>query len=431
MKKYLKCIIAIMIIVLILMYNTVSLADNLTDLQKKQSTVNSQIVEAEDELEEIVSTKSQTLKQVSNLITQISSYQKEIDDLNDQITDLKKKIEDSEAQIKKDEEEYRKQKEAMNKRLAVMYRNRNTSYLEYLLSSSSLMDFLSSYYLISKMSDYDQNMLDQVNAHKEKIEKEKQELDKKKQEVENSQKTVTAKQEALQVVKKEKQNYADKLSEEEKEAEKKIQELQDANDDLDKKIKQAKAEIAAARAAAAKAAAEKAAAQKNNSNSNSGSNNGNSSTANVPKKSAATGNQSSYGFIWPTLTRYSVTTGWYYSTGRLHGASDISGAGIYGTPIYAMADGYVVVSEAKVNSSGNYVGYGNYVMIAHYNGLYTLYGHMSQRAVSTGQTVTQGQVIGYVGSTGNSTGPHVHIEVRTGNGTYNERVNPIYYLPSK
>ena len=136
---------------------------------------------------------------------------------------------------------------------------------------------------------------------------------------------------------------------------------------------------------------------------------------------------SSYGLIWPVLSRYNITTGWYYSTGALHGASDFSGSGIYGTPVYAAADGYVVSSDWGVN--GAYNGYGNCIFIAHYNGLYTLYAHMSSRVVSEGETVSQGQVIGYVGSTGNSTGPHLHFEVRTGSGSYSERVNPIGYLP--
>ena len=117
----------------------------------------------------------------------------------------------------------------------------------------------------------------------------------------------------------------------------------------------------------------------------------------------------------------------YYSRGGYHGAVDISGGGISGTPVYAVADGYVVTSTAKVNSSGHYISYGNYVLIAHYNGLYTLYAHMSSRNVSSGQTVKQGQVIGTVGSTGNSTGPHLHFEVRT-NGYYSSRVNPMNYI---
>ena len=141
-------------------------------------------------------------------------------------------------------------------------------------------------------------------------------------------------------------------------------------------------------------------------------------------------NASASGFIYPIGSQYkNPTTGWYYRSGGFHGGVDFSGAGISGSPIYAVADGYVVISKAVKNKKGQYVSYGNYVLIAHYNGLYTLYAHMSSRAVSAGQTVSQGQTIGYVGSTGNSTGPHLHFEVRTGNGSYANRVYPMNYLP--
>ena len=100
--------------------------------------------------------------------------------------------------------------------------------------------------------------------------------------------------------------------------------------------------------------------------------------ANKPVSGTPSGTQSSAGFIWPVNKEYRLTTGMYYS-----------------------------------------------------NGLYTLSAHMSRRSVSAGQTVTQGQVIGLVGSTGNSTGPHLHFEVRTGDGSYSSRVNPQNYLPMK
>ena len=409
MKNILKKTIMTLIVISILMYSTRSFAESLNSLQNEKKDVNSQIHETEGELEEITNVKTATLAQVEKLISQISTYQGDIEDLNTQIKELKSKIKKAEEQIKLDEEEYKKKQELLNARLVAMYKNGGTSYLDFLLSSANLMDFISSYYLISQVTEYDQKMLEELAKHKKKIESEKQQMETNKKEIESSQATLESKMQALQVIKKEKEQYAAKLTEEEKEAEKKLQELQDANDELDKRIKKAKAEIAAAKAAAAKKTS------------------GNNTTSGA----VSTGKASSYGLIWPTLSRYSVTTGWYYSTGKLHGASDISGAGIYGTPIYAASSGYVIVSEAKVNSSGKYIGYGNYVMIAHYNGLYTLYGHMSKRVAVTGQTVTQGQVIGYVGSTGNSTGPHLHFEVRTGNGTYSERVNPIYYLPSK
>ena len=337
-----------------------------------------------------------------------------MDDLETKINKLKSQIGDLEDKIKVDVENYNKQEAALNERLVAMYETGDTSYLDFLLSSSNLVDFISSYYLISQVVDYDTDLLEELNAHKEKIESEKNKLEESKKEVESSQTTLLAKQQSLQVIKKEKESYIAKLSEDEKETQAKIQQLQDENDALDKKIKAAQAKIAAARAAAA--AAKKA--------SNSSSNNGYSAEA---ASAAKTAEKSSYGLIWPTLPKYSITTGWYYSTGKLHGASDISGPGIYGTPIYAVADGYVIHSGYGIN--GSYMGYGNVVLIAHYNGLYTVYGHMSSRVATEGSTVKQGQVIGYVGSTGNSTGPHLHFEVRTGNGTYSERVNPIGYLP--
>ena len=98
-------------------------------------------------------------------------------------------------------------------------------------------------------------------------------------------------------------------------------------------------------------------------------------------------------------------------------------AGINGAPVYAVADGYVVTST-RLNGS-----YGNYIIIAHYNGLYTLYAHgqAGSIAVSKGQRVSKGQQIMRVGNTGNSTGPHLHFEVRI-NG---EAVNPLPYLLGK
>jgi len=95
-----------------------------------------------------------------------------------------------------------------------------------------------------------------------------------------------------------------------------------------------------------------------------------------------------------------------------------------GTPVGAAADGIVVLAGTNV-VGGRVVGYGTYVVIAHGDGLYTLYGHLSQLAVSAGQHVRAGQVIGLSGSTGNSTGPHLHFEVRQGS----EPVDPLPYLP--
>ena len=116
----------------------------------------------------------------------------------------------------------------------------------------------------------------------------------------------------------------------------------------------------------------------------------------------------------------------YYSSGSYHGAVDFGASGVNGMPVYAVADGIVVTTAALTTS------YGNYIILYHpSSNLYTLYAHgqAGSISVSQGQTVKQGQQIMRVGTTGNSTGPHLHFEVRTSPGYYSNRVNPAAYLP--
>lgn len=97
-----------------------------------------------------------------------------------------------------------------------------------------------------------------------------------------------------------------------------------------------------------------------------------------------------------------------------------------GTPVFAAADGVVVEAGAMTDASGALVGYGNYVIIQHDAGLKTLYGHLLTIGVKAGDTVKRGQLIGLVGSTGNSTGPHTHFEVRIDNSP----IDPMQFLPA-
>ncbi len=127
-------------------------------------------------------------------------------------------------------------------------------------------------------------------------------------------------------------------------------------------------------------------------------------------------------FAWPVPGYNWISSGFgwrkLYGRDNFHGGIDIAGAGIYGAPIIASDTG-------KVRTAGyNAGGYGNYVIIDHGGNKWTVYGHMTQYIVYEGQWVSQGETIGYVGSTGNSTGPHLHFEIRI-NG---ERVNPISYV---
>jgi murein DD-endopeptidase MepM/ murein hydrolase activator NlpD len=96
-----------------------------------------------------------------------------------------------------------------------------------------------------------------------------------------------------------------------------------------------------------------------------------------------------------------------------------------GTPVFAAADGVVMLARPMADSTGTLVGYGNYVIIQHDAGLKTLYGHLLTIGVKEGDIVHRGQLVGLVGSTGNSTGPHTHFEVRIENSP----VDPMQMLP--
>lgn len=111
-------------------------------------------------------------------------------------------------------------------------------------------------------------------------------------------------------------------------------------------------------------------------------------------------------FIWPLPYSHAVSSEFGYRWGSLHAGIDIADSGIYGQEIVASDNGTVILA-ADIND-----GYGNYVIIDHGNGYKTVYAHCSSLAVYEGQTVVQGETIGYVGSTGNSTGPHLHFEIR-------------------
>ena len=140
---------------------------------------------------------------------------------------------------------------------------------------------------------------------------------------------------------------------------------------------------------------------------------------------------SSHGYIHPLPAAYAThTQGMYYTSGGYHGAYDFGMAGVNGQPVLCVKDGTVIKSEAAKNAAGQYISYGEHIMIDHHDGTFTLYAHMqpNSRMVQVGDEVKQGQQIGVVGTTGNSTGPHLHFEVRSGSSAYSARVDPGPYL---
>lgn len=387
----LKIVGIIVIAVIILQFNVV-IAATKSELNASSNETDKKIEEAKEELENIDAQKSETLQQVEDLIMQISSAQSEIDELNTKISDMNTQIEEAQAQLDKKQEEYDDKETLLEKRLVAAYEAGETSYLDVLLSSSSLTDLISNYYMISEITQSDMELMEKIKKEQEEIETAKQTLETSKQELDNAKAEKQQKATELQNAKSQKDSYVAQLNEQEKNTQAELEQFEKDKQEIQAQL----AAIARQEAASS----------------------GSSNVSNIAN------NPSASGYIRPVVG-YSITCGWMGYSG--HTGVDFSGSGISGKPVLAAKAGTVVTSTALRYSNGNYRSYGEYIVINHHDGTMTLYAHGApgSRLVSPGQTVSQGQQIMSVGTTGNSTGYHLHFEVRI-NG---RPVNPSPYLP--
>lgn len=389
MKKIvLKMLGIILVAIFFLQSNMVIAASSLSD-------VNKQIEEKEEEIDEIQEEKSATMNEVEELTFQISEYQNQIDELDSKISDLNNQISEAESKLNEAQAEYDKQEELLEARLVVAYEEGETSYLDVLLASESITDFISNYYLVTELATSDAELLENIQKQKEEIEQAKANLENSKKELDTS--------------KASKQSVATQLQSSKNEKDAKVAQLTSDEQQAQAELEQFEADKRAIQAELARIAEEEAKKQQSN---------GNNDYNSVPN------NPSSSGYIRP-IVGYSITTGWYGYAG--HTGVDFSGSGIAGKPVLAAKAGTVVTSTALKNSNGTYRSYGEYIVINHHDGTMTLYAHGApgSRLVREGQSVSQGQQIMSVGTTGNSTGYHLHFEVRV-NG---KPVNPAPYLP--
>jgi murein DD-endopeptidase MepM/ murein hydrolase activator NlpD len=400
MKKALVKIIWIFMILILLMQNSIIYAlTEKEELQQEQSKINSQLKEMEKKQDELEKQKSKAMKAVENLIEQVSQSEEEIGELKKQISNLQEQITLKDEDIKQKEEEYTEQEKLLDKRLIAIYKNGETSYLDLLLSSNNMSDFLARYYSASELIECDKDLIATIKEQKAQIESEKKELENNKIQLNTSLEEQKKKNAELEKMKKEKQSYANQLTEEEKELQKEIEELEVENKRIQKEIKIAEEKYR-----------KQLEALKNNSSSN----------------TAGSGF-----FMRPVSGGTISANGYYPSSGKYHGAIDY--AIPVGTKVVAAADGVVMLTQ---NLTGSY---GTYVVIRHANGLQSYYAHGQRGSivVSPGDTVKKGQKIMLSGNTGNSSGPHLHFEVRKSPYNYSykakaygqdSRVNPLNYM---
>jgi len=411
MKETLAKITGILIILVMITQNiTVFAANKKTELKNEQSEIDDKIEELKKEQEEIEKNKSAAMKSVESLIEKISDTQSEIDALQRKVNNLQAQIQTKEKDIQQKQEEYTKQEELLDARLIAMYESGETSYLDVLLTSASITDFLAKYYAAAELIEYDKELIRTTKEQKAQIEAEKAEIEASKKEVDVSLAEQKTKATELKSLKKDKESQVQKLTEDEKEAQRELEQFEKDKREIEAELRRIAEEEA------------------KNANYNN-----------------VSGNPSACGYISPIpgTSKRNITCGFYGYSG--HGGVDYGGH--YGKAVVAVKAGTVVTSTAKSGSiknydlNGNYIGsyssYGEYIIINHHDGTMTLYAHglPGSRLVKAGDKVKQGQQIMRVGNTGNvkprpsssnpKGGAHLHFEVRV-NGS---RVNPDPYLP--
>lgn len=358
--------------------------------KEEVANLKSNLTDVEALKKELEQSKNDLTAYVTQLDTQLSDIQSKIDEYNNLITTKESEIETTTEElndaIAKQEEQY----EAMKLRIQFMYEQGDSFYMEILFSSSSIADTLNKADYIEALSAYDRNQLDEYVKTREMIALCKEELEAEKEVLDEAKLAVESEQAAVASLIEEKESQIVSVSSDISTKEAAIKEYEDI-------IAAENAEIAALEKAVAEEKARLAA-----ENANARVYDGGMFAFPCPgykRISDEYGNR-----IHPTL-----------GVEKFHNGIDLTAP--YGTPILAAYDGDVVAADYSASM-------GNYIMINHGDGLYTIYMHASALYVSKGQSVYKGQTIAAVGSTGRSTGNHLHFGVRL-NGNY---VSPWNYL---
>ncbi len=350
-------------------------------MREEADDLKSQQKEIQAKLDALEADQANAMERKTLLEQQINATQAEINTIAAQIAKYDELIAQKQEELSQAEAEEQAQYELFCERVRYMEEQGEVSYWSILFSSKDFADLLDNAMMVEEIMDYDNQVMDQLIALREQIEEDKAELESARQ--------------AQQAAKEEQEAAQANLKSQEAEVSALIDQLAAQEDQLE--AEEAKLQAAANAADAEIAAAERElAAQINNVVSESG-------------------------FMWPLPGYYNLSS---LFAGRIHPITgkpqhhtgiDIPAPS--GTDILAAKSG--VVTTSTYNNS-----YGNYVVVSHSDGTSTLYAHMSRRGVSKGEVVSQGQYIGDVGTTGSSTGNHLHLEVRV-NGS---RVDPTQYF---
>lgn len=451
--KYIRRILSVMLVSVLTGTMVFSVyGESLSEAKDKKAKLEQSLTQAEALIDELSSSQDAAEDKITELNKQLSDISNQITTLQNQLADKNQQILVSQDAVNAARETVNAQYAEMKKRIQFMYENGQTTVLEMMLTSGSLADFVNMAEYFSRVTAYDRDKLTEYESSvaelsnaEETLQKEYEELQAMKEEVEQDQQAVAS---MLSRKESELASISGNLDEAEQLAQSYEAEVQAQNEVL-AAIQAAEAERLAqeaAEAAARKEEEEKQAQQTadagnassgNTTTNTSGSgNNGSPSNGNNNASSGNTSGGSGSGstsgsgssstaptgaFVWPVPASRVISSDYGYrevpiaGAGANHNGIDI--AAPYGSSVLAAADGKVITSRLSTTA-------GNMIIIDHGGGVYSVYMHNSARLVSVGDRVTAGQTIAQVGSTGLSTGNHLHFGVSV-NGVY---VNPWNYL---
>lgn len=375
----------------------------LNNNRKTQKTLEQQLEQVEQELQDKEKELSKIEQELTEKQTLLSKVTNELNLAEEELEKAKDDLEHARQELEKAIQDTKGHEDLMADRLRAMYMNKNTSYLELLFESKSLNDFFAKVDMIKKMVTYDNQVYEELQSCRDQIEDKKDDCEEKASNIEQKRNDIRLKKleledqtqkingvkvrvsrqkESIKVSQEEKNRLKKELEKEEARLARELDELERQSKEIEKKIKEL--------------------------------------TAN--SKLVYLGGV----MAWPVPYTTRVTS--EYKPGRFHPVLkvykwhtgiDIAAPGIAGQPAVAAADGVVIKAEHQDRS-----GYGKYVIIDHGSGIATLYAHASSVLVTEGQKVTKGTPVIRIGTTGISSGEHLHFEVRK-NGKH---TNPWPYL---
>lgn len=358
-------------------------AATVSSLEDRYAELESQLKKLQSDMKKTQNKKSEQLNYKNQLDTEISLVEEQIDNLNSQISALNVQIAQNEAKLSDKEDEISENDELFKARLRAMYMQSETSMWELLLTSESFSEFIKNAEYMKRLAQNDKDLMSQLNQDKQSIIDAKKTIESSKIKLEANQKTLSYKKSTLNTKYSESQKLLNSLVKDENSLKQQQIKINEEMEKIDEEIRQ------------------------------------------MLQQSGSSGDFVGGKFLWPVPNYSTITSrfGWrtLYGKANWHTGIDISGANILGKNIVAANAGTVIKAVTTYTPKK---GYGKYVMIDHGGGYTTMYAHCTSLSVKVGQTVKRGQVIAQVGSTGNSTGPHLHFGIYI-NG---KEVDPLPYL---